>query len=128
MKPEVQKIITKLSKNQVELAAERVELAKKPQLIANDAAVIDGKIQKAKKNMDNAYDEYEKSYLSFQNILDKAKSSEVKTIDKEISESEKILKELGIQPARIPELQKAIDILSDLKSDVSRYKKLYPKP
>lgn len=128
MKPSVNKILTRLGKNQTELAAKKIELGRNPLLIANDAAIADNIIQKAKRIMDKAYDEYEKSYLSFQGILDKTKSGEVKKIDKEISETVKTLRELGIKPSTIQGLQKAIDILSDLKSAVSEYKKGYPKP
>lgn len=132
MKPSVQKIITKLSKNQVELAAEKIELA-----IVDDIAkilttgqesmgilktieerqqrldqqTIENVVQVVKKadseaqKLQRSIDKVEKIPSKIANILDKA---------------EKAARELGVAPSSIKFYKEADKLYTDLESGIKQ--------
>ena len=75
MKPDVQRILTKLSKeNNIEVNLEKVELVRKPASIKNDAKKLDGDITKQKNKVDKVFMSYLKAWNEFQSFLDETEN------------------------------------------------------
>ena len=58
MKPDVKRILAKLSETKVELATEKVELAKKPDAIIKAVESLKDKAQQAEDKMEDMYKRY----------------------------------------------------------------------
>ena len=127
MKPSVQKIITKLSKNQVELAAEKVELARKPKSLLKDIEKLDSSMAKQEAKIEKAFLQYKKIYDEWDAFTDLADKDFV-SIGTDFGLIVKSLNDLGVSPASVPEMVKADQIMRKLQSIVANSKSLYKEP
>lgn len=130
MKPQVQKIFTKLAKEQekqTEVKLEKVELARKPQSIKNDAEKLDSAITKQKNKVDKVFMSYLKAWNEFQSFLDETEGK-ANRLDRDVSDVMDALQELGVDFTKIPELSAAADIIMRAEDDVKGLRKLYSKP
>ena len=130
MKPSVQKILTKLAKEQEKQTIEKlekIELARKPSSIQSDAKRLNGEITKGIDRIDKAFVSYFKAWNEFKKFLDN-KQSETERLDRDISDVMDALQELGVDFTKIPELSNSADIILKVENDIKNLRKLYPKP
>ena len=121
MKPDVKKILTKLSENKVELAA------RKPQALLKDAKNLNLEIDKAKNKLNKVWVVYEKAYNEWQQFLRTTESSAEK-IYTDIGFTMDALADLGVDFTNVKELGMAQDIVDRIEKDSKSLKTLYGKP
>jgi len=121
MKPEVRKILTKLSENKVELAA------RKPQALLKDAKKLNLEIDKAKNKINKVWVVYEKAYNEWQQFLRTTESSAEK-IYTDIGFTMDALADLGVDFTNVKELGMAQDIVDRIEKDSKSLRTLYGKP
>lgn len=120
MKPSVQKILTKLTKD-------RVDLARKPKTIKQDAEKINDQIRKELNKIDKVFVTYNAAYREFQKYLD-GLEGQTQRLDRDISDVMDAMQELGLDFTQVPELKIADDIIRKAENDIKKFRKLYPKP
>ena len=121
MKPDVKRILTKLSENKVELAA------RKPQALLKDAKNLNLEIDKAKNKINKVWVVYEKAYNEWQQFLRTTESSAEK-IYTDIGFTMDALADLGVDFTNVKELGMAQDIVDRIEKDSKSLKTLYGKP
>ena len=121
MKPDVKKILTKLSENKVELAA------RKPQALLKDAKKLNLEIDKAKNKINKVWVVYEKAYNEWQQFLRTTESSAEK-IYTDIGFTMDALADLGVDFTNVKELGMAQDIVDRIEKDSKSLRTLYGKP
>ena len=116
MKPSVNKILTKLSKN-------KVDLAKKPSAILKTAQSLSDKIEKAEDKMEDAYQKYRSSTEEYSRKL-----TEVESKSRDLDDDLDIIKDkamdLDIKPEQIDGYDKAktlVDLLNNAKKNSRKY-------
>ena len=120
MKPSVNKILTKLSKD-------RVDLARKPKTIKQDAEKINDQIRKELNKIDKVFVTYNAAYREFQKYLD-GLEGQTQRLDRDISDVMDAMQELGLDFTQVPDLKIADDIIRKAEDDIKNFRKLYPKP
>ena len=128
MKPSVQKIITKLAKEQKKEAnvkLEKVELAKKPENILNKLKALDGRIDKGKQQMEKAFIAYRNKRREF---IDKMQTIREQAVDltDDLLDVENAAKDLGVDPKMINGYREALDMGARVKTDSKTIQGLYP--
>ncbi len=128
MKPSVQKIITKLAKEQKKEAnvkLEKVELAKKPENILNKLKALDGRIDKGKQQMEKAFIAYRNKRREF---IDKMQTIREQAVDltDDLLDVENAAKDLGVDPKMINGYREALDMGARVKTDSKAIQNLYP--
>lgn len=121
MKPDVKKILTKLSENKIELAA------RKPQALLKDAKKLNLEIDKAKNKINKVWVVYEKAYNEWQQFLRTTESSAEK-IYTDIGFTMDALADLGVDFTNVKELGMAQDIVDRIEKDSKSLRTLYGKP
>jgi len=121
MKPDVKRILTKLSENKIELAA------RKPQAILKDAEKLDSQIDQQKNKIEKVWSSYKKAWNEWQDFLNIV-DEKATQIYLDVNETADKLRDLGIEPKSVSELMKANDLGARAGRDVSGLKKLYSKP
>jgi hypothetical protein len=130
MKPELQKIFTKLSEEkqkQIDDKLEKVELARKPESILADAKKIDDRVRQEEIKFEKKYLKYLSDWKEWQDFLNSQQHKAEMLILKDIKEVKAALSDLGIKPNSIPELNAAEEIAKRF-SNISGFKSLYKSP
>ena len=130
MKPELQKIFTKLSEEkqkQIDDKLEKVELARKPESILADAKKIDDRVRQEEIKFEKKYLKYLSDWKEWQDFLNSQQHKAEMLILKDIKEVKDALSDLGIKPNSIPELNAAEEIAKRF-SNISGFKSLYKSP
>jgi len=130
MKPELQKIFTKLSEEkqkQIDDKLEKVELARKPESILADAKKIDDRVRQEEIKFEKKYLKYLSDWKQWQDFLNSQQHKAEMLILKDIKEVKAALSDLGIKPNSIPELNAAEEIAKRF-SNISGFKSLYKSP
>lgn len=122
MKPDVKRILTKLSENKVDLAA------RKPASILKDVEKANSAIDKQKAKIDKAYLQYLKFWREWDTFLQDSDAKLTKLRFTDIKEVEKQLQDLGVSPNSVPEYSKASDIANRALNDIDGLKKMYKRP
>ena len=131
MKPAVQKILTKLAKQeqkQIDKKLEKVELARKPQSILKDIEKVDSAINKQKSKIDKAYLQYLKVWKEWDSFLQESDDKLTKLRYTDIKEVGKQLEDLGVKPSSVPDYSKASDIANKALNDIDGLKGMYKRP
>ncbi len=118
MKPDVKRILTKLSEN-------KVELAKKPSSILNDANKLDNKLKGLESKIEKAYLNYKQIQKEWVNTLSDINSDADKLEDDLV----KILdaaQEIGVDGRQIDGFSKAADLVTFVQKISTNGKNLYP--
>lgn len=108
MKPSVQKIITKLSDN-------KVNLAKKPSAILKTAQSLNEKVKKAQDKMEDAYQKYRSSTEEYSRKLSDIESIAM-DLDDDLDLIEDKAMDLGIKPEQIDGYDKAKTLVKTMKN------------
>ena len=124
---EILQKFSKQKKNNIEINLEKVELARKPASIKNDAKKLDGDITKQKNKVEKGFMSYLKAWNEFQSFLDETENK-TKRLDKDVYDVVDTLKELGIDFTKVTDLTQAADIILRAEDDVKGLRKLYSKP
>jgi chromosome segregation ATPase len=130
MKPAVQKILTKLAKQeqkQIDKKLEKVELARNPAVIRKNAESLDTQITKRKDRLDKVFMSYRKAWNEFQSFLDETENK-AQRLDRDASDVLDALQELGVDYTKVPELSNAFGVIGRIEDDVKNLRKLYSKP
>lgn len=128
MKPEIQRIFTKLAKEQKKETnekLEKVELARKPSSILNDANKLDNKLRGLESKIEKAYLNYKQNQKEWVNSLSDINSDADKLEDDLV----KILdaaQEIGVDGRQIDGFSKAADLVSLVQRVSTDGKNLYP--
>jgi hypothetical protein len=128
MKPEIQRIFTKLAeeqKKQTNEKLEKVELARKPSSILNDANKLDNKLRGLESKIEKAYLNYKQNQKEWVNALSDINSDADKLEDDLV----KILdaaQEIGVDGRQIDGFSKAADLVSLVQRVSTDGKNLYP--
>lgn len=120
MKPQVQKILTKLGK-------EKVELAMKPQALLRYAEKIDDELRKTEQKIDKSFLQYKDAHQQFEANLDKI-ANKIIAGNSELGELVRKLDDLGVRRDSSPELERAGDLLNKLGRIATNMKSLYQAP
>jgi len=128
MKPDVQRILTKLAKDkekQTEEKLEKVELARKPSSILNDANKLDNKLRGLESKIEKAYLNYKQQQKEWVNALldiesdaDRLEDDLVKILD--------AAQEIGVDGRQIDGFSKAADLVTVVQRVSKNGKSLYP--
>jgi len=128
MKPDVKRILAKLSKEKVELATEKIELAaRKPQALLKNAKKLNLEIDKAKNKINKVWVVYEKAYNQWQQFLRTTESS-ADEMNTDIGFTMDALADLGVDFTNVKELGMAQDIVNKIEQDSKSLRTLYGKP
>lgn len=120
MKPQVQKILTKLGKEQ----EKKVELAKNPNSILKTAQSLSDKIKKLEDKMEDAYQKYRSSTEEYSRKLSEIESKAI-DLDDDLDIIEDKAKDLGVKPEQIDGYDKARTLVRVLK-DAKNTSRSYP--
>lgn len=128
MKPSVQKILTKLAKEQEKKTnekLEKVELARKPTSILNDANKLDNKLRGLESKIEKAYLNYKQQQKEWVNALldiesdaDRLEDDLVKILD--------AAQEIGVDGRQIDGFSKAADLVNVVQRVSKNGQNLYP--
>jgi len=108
MKPDVKRILTKLSEN-------KVELAKKPSAILKTAQSLSENVKKAEDKMEDAYQKYRSSTEEYSRKLSDVESKAM-DLDDDLDLIEDKARDLGIKPEQIDGYDKAKTLVKIMKS------------
>jgi hydrogenase maturation factor HypF (carbamoyltransferase family) len=109
-----------------ELTKEKVELARKPQSILNEAKKLDSKMRTQESKMSKAYQNYKSSQKEFVNFMDDA-IKQASGLNSDIGRVMDAASDLGITDfSSIKGLSEANDLLFKLEDIAKNAKKLYP--
>ena len=120
MKPSVQKIITKLSKD-------RVDLARKAPSVVKDFEKLDNKLRKAESLIDSVFMTYRKAHQDFISTV-KDVESDRKRLEGDIKEISQAAMDLGVDFDSVKGLKEAQDLSRKLDSLTSDLPNLYTEP
>jgi len=128
MKPSVQKIVAKLAKEQEKQTnekLEKVELARKPSSILNDANKLDNKLRGLETKIEKAYLNYKQQQKEWVNALldiesdaDRLEDDLVKILD--------AAQEIGVDGRQIDGFSKAADLVTVIQRVSKDGQSLYP--
>ena len=128
MKPAVQKILTKLAKEKEKKTnekLEKVELARKPTSILNDANKLDNKLRGLESKIEKAYLNYKQQQKEWVNALldiesdaDRLEDDLVKILD--------AAQEIGVDGRQIDGFSKAADLVNVVQRVSKNGQNLYP--
>lgn len=128
MKPSVQKIVAKLAKEkekEANVKLEKVELARKPSSILNDANKLDNKLRGLESKIEKAYLNYKQQQKEWVNALldiesdaDRLEDDLVKILD--------AAQEIGVDGRQIDGFSKAADLVTVIQRVSKDGQSLYP--
>lgn len=116
MKPSVNKILTKLSQN-------KVDLAKKPSAILKTAQSLSDKVKKAEDKMEDAYQKYRGSTEEYSRKLTEVESR-ARDLDDDLDIIKDKARDLDIKPEQIDGYDKAktlVEILINAQQNSRKY-------
>jgi 5'-3' exonuclease len=114
MRPDVERIFTKLSKN-------KVELAKKPDAIIKAASSLQAKAQQAEDKMEDAYQKYRSSTEEYSRKLSDVESKAM-DLDDDLDKLEQAAKDLGVKVTQIGGYEKAKNLVGVMKNAKTQYR------
>ena len=120
MRPDVERIFTKLSKN-------KVDLARKAPSVEKDFANLNDKLKKAEAKIDSSFMDYRKEWNSFQDII-KEVEGDRKRLENDIKEIGQAAMDLGVDFNSVKGLKEAQDLSRKLDGLTSDLPKLYKEP
>lgn len=128
MKPSVQKIITKLAKEQEKQTnekLEKVELARKPSSILNDANKLDNKLRGLESKIEKAYLNYKQQQKEWVNALSDIES-DADRLEDDLVKILDAAQEIGVDGRQIDGFSKAADLVTVVQRVSKNGKNLYP--
>ncbi len=120
MKPSVQKIITKL-------ANQKVDLARKAPSVVRDLEKLDDKLRKAESKIDSVFMSYRKAHQDFISII-KDVEMDRKRLEGDIKEINQAVMDLGVDFDNVKGLKEAQDLSRKLDGLTSDLPNLYSEP
>ena len=123
-------VINKLSqeeKKEVNLASEKVELARKAPSVQKDLQNLDAKLKKAEDKIDKSYTAYKKNWSEFQSVI-KEVAQDRKSLEGDVAEIAQIALDLGVSFSDVKGLKEAQDLSRKLDGLVKDLPKLYKEP
>ena len=120
MKPSVQKIITKLTKD-------RVDLARKAPSVVRDFEKLDDKLRKAESKTDSVFMSYRKAHQEFMSLI-KDVELDRKRLEGDVKEISQAAMDLGVDFDSVKGLKEAQDLSRKLDSLTSELPNLYTEP
>ncbi len=127
MKPEVQKIFTKLAKNEKEANVEKVELARKAPSVVRDLEKLDDKLRKAEEKIDSVFMSYRKAYQDFISLINDVEMDR-KRLEGDVKEIGQQAMDLGVDVDDVKGLREAQNLSRKLDGLTSDLPKLYSEP
>jgi len=124
MKPSVNKILTKLTKDK---ELEKVELAMKPASLLRYVDKIDNDLRKIEQKIDKSFLQYKDAYQQFESSLNE-QADKIVAGNSELGQIVRKLDDLGVKRDSSPELVKAGDLLERLTRIATNLKGLYQEP
>ena len=122
------RVFEKLSETtKVELASERIELARKAPSVLKDLQKLDLKLRKAEDSIDKIFVKYRNEYKSFQSSI-KDVEGDRKKLENDIADINQIAMDLGVDFSDVDGLKEANDLSRKLDGLTSDLPKLYKKP
>ena len=115
MKPDVKRILTKLSENKIELAA------KKPAAILKSANALQDKAQKAEESMEKVYNKYREGQQEYMRKLSDIEDKAM-DLDDDLDRISALAKDLGIKPEQIDGYDKAQGLVKFMKSAADNFR------
>lgn len=128
MKPDVQRILTKLAKEQekkIEVQLEKVELARKPSSILNDANKLDNKLRGLESKIEKAYLNYKQQQKEWVNALSDIES-DADRLEDDLVKILDAAQEIGVDGRQIDGFSKAADLVTVVQRVSKNGKNLYP--
>ena len=122
------RVFEKLSETtKVELASERIELARKAPSVLKDLQKLDLKLRKAEDSIDKIFVKYRNEYKSFQSSI-KDVEGDRKKLENDIADINQIAMDLGVDFSDVDGLKEAQDLSRKLDGLVKDLPKLYKEP
>ncbi|QDP48364.1 MAG: hypothetical protein Tp1111SUR761211_48 [Prokaryotic dsDNA virus sp.] len=131
MKPDVKRILTKLSEEQQKQSLqkiEKIELARKPAVILKDAQKLDDQINKQKNKIDKVWSTYKRAWGEWQQFLEQINKKATDLRYNDLNQTMKQLEDLGVDSRQVPELERAANLLNRALNQIDGLKDLYGKP
>lgn len=113
--------------DKVELATQKVELARKAPAVLKDFEKLDAKLKKAEGKISNAFNSYKKAWQDFQDILDDVAGDRSK-LENDVAEINQAAMDLGVSFDSVDGLKKANDSSRMLDGLIPNLRRLYDKP
>ena len=120
MRPDVERIFTKLSEN-------KVDLARKAPSVEKDFENLVDKLKKAGAKIDSSFLAYRKEWNSYQDII-KEVEGDRKRLENDIKEISQAAMDLGVDFDSVKGLKEAQDLSRKLDGLTSELPKLYKEP
>ncbi len=130
MKPQQQKILAQLSKEnqkKAEEKLEKVDLAMNPSQLLKYIDKMDADLKKSEQKIEKSFTQYKKAYNQWKTTLDDISDRFVKG-GTEFGQIVKKLNELGVKPNNSPELVKANERLEKVRALFTNLDSLYQEP
>ena len=128
MKPSVHKILTKLAKEQEKQnneKLEKVELARKPTAILNDANKLDNKLRGLESKIEKAYLNYKQQQKEWASALLDIKS-DADRLEDDLVKILDAAQEIGVDGRQIDGFSKAADLVTVVQRVSKDGQNLYP--
>ena len=110
----------------VELSAEKIELARKPQAVFKDLQALDSRMRKIEDKMSQAYKAYKNAYNDLESSIAK-ESAERKKLEGDLLDIDVAARDLGILPSQIEGMSQADALSARLDGLLKDLAKLYDK-
>jgi predicted nucleic acid-binding Zn-ribbon protein len=120
MKPDVKRILAKLTSH-------RVDLARKAPSVEKDFSKLNDKLKKAEAKIDSSFMAYRKEWNSFQDII-KEVEGDRKRLENDIAEIGQAAIDLGVDFNSVKGLKESQDLSRKLDGLTSDLPKLYKEP
>jgi DNA repair ATPase RecN len=130
MKPQQQKILAQLGKEnqkKAEEKLEKVDLAMNPSQLLKYIDKMDADLKKSEQKIEKSFTQYKKAYNQWKTTLDDISDRFVKG-GTEFGQIVKKLNELGVKPNNSPELVKANERLEKVRALFTNLDSLYQEP
>lgn len=110
----------------VELSAEKIELARKPQSVFKDLQALDSRMRNIEDKMSKAYMAYKNAYNDLESSIAK-ESAERKKLEGDLLDIDVAARDLGILPSQIEGMSQADALSARLDDLLKNLAKLYDK-
>ena len=128
MRPDVQRIFTKLSKEKnIKVNLEKVDLARKAPSVLKDFEKLDAKLRKSQDKVDSSFNSYRKNWMNFQSEV-KDIEGDRKRLEGDVKEIYQSAMDLGVDVDDVKGLRQAQDLSRKLDGLTSDLPKLYKEP
>lgn len=111
----------------VELATQKVELARKAPSILKDFKNLDDKLRKAESKIDSEFMSYKKAWQNFQEVI-KDVASDRKRLENDVKDITQAAMDLGVDFKAIDGLKESQDMSRKLDGLVKDLPRLYNEP